>query len=351
MISEQFQKFIHPINNKNVDLSKLYDGSHKIIWWVGKCGHEFKKDVRSFCIKNKGCPFCSKRATALKGFNDLGTKNPEVAEEWHPSKNGDLTPEMVTTGSRKKVWWLCGKCKNEWPATIHTRTYKDPRPGKKGKSGCPFCSGRQATKERSFAVKSSQYLYLWHPTKNLPLTPYDFSFKSNKKVWWLCPCGEEWNAVISGVTRGCDCPKCWLIKSRKTCQTKYGANNPMQNLQFATKNVKSSNKSTILYHWKTNDELVCKGTYEIAVINYLNENLIDYTWQNIIIIPYDVPDIGGLVYLNDLYLLEQDKYIEVKGWLDRNPVTKAKWLWFHATHPNSELWDKAKLKSLGLKVR
>jgi len=33
---------------------------------------------------------------------NLAVKFPEVAAQWHPTKNGDLTPENVTPGSPKK---------------------------------------------------------------------------------------------------------------------------------------------------------------------------------------------------------------------------------------------------------
>ena len=34
--------------------------------------------------------------------------HPELAVQWHSTKNGTLTPEMVTCGMSKKVWWLEG---------------------------------------------------------------------------------------------------------------------------------------------------------------------------------------------------------------------------------------------------
>jgi hypothetical protein len=35
-------------------------------------------------------------------------------------KNGDLTPEDVTPGSHKKVWWVCEKG-HEWQARMSVR--------------------------------------------------------------------------------------------------------------------------------------------------------------------------------------------------------------------------------------
>ena len=64
--------------------------------------------------------------------NILAIKNPQLASEWHPTKNENLTPNDVGIGSKKKVWWL-GKCDHEWAATISSRN--------KG-NGCPYCSGK-----------------------------------------------------------------------------------------------------------------------------------------------------------------------------------------------------------------
>ena len=34
----------------------------------------------------------------------LAINRPELAKEWHPTKNGNLTPVDVSTGSNKNVW-------------------------------------------------------------------------------------------------------------------------------------------------------------------------------------------------------------------------------------------------------
>jgi hypothetical protein len=54
-----------------------------------------------------------------KTYN-LKAVNPGLAAQWHPVKNGDLTPEDVTPGSKKKVWWLCEKG-HEWQARMSVR--------------------------------------------------------------------------------------------------------------------------------------------------------------------------------------------------------------------------------------
>ncbi|MFR4757130.1 MAG: zinc-ribbon domain-containing protein [Evtepia gabavorous] len=32
---------------------------------------------------------------------------PALARQWHPTKNGGLTPAAVAPGSRRRVWWQC----------------------------------------------------------------------------------------------------------------------------------------------------------------------------------------------------------------------------------------------------
>ena len=50
---------------------------------------------------------CSITDTSRRRVGSLADRNPELAKEWHPIKNGDLTPAQVTPGSGKKVWWIC----------------------------------------------------------------------------------------------------------------------------------------------------------------------------------------------------------------------------------------------------
>ena len=45
---------------------------------------------------------------------------PDLAKQWHPTKNGPLLPEHFTPGSEKKVWWQ-NYLGHEWQATICSR--------------------------------------------------------------------------------------------------------------------------------------------------------------------------------------------------------------------------------------
>ena len=80
-----------------------------------------------------GCPYCTNHKV-LQGFNDLATVQPLIGGQWHESLNGGLTPEMVTAGSHKKVWWICPHG-HVWKAAIYARTGAQ-------QSGCPVCAGK-----------------------------------------------------------------------------------------------------------------------------------------------------------------------------------------------------------------
>ena len=107
----------------------FFEKSEKKVWWIGKCGHSWKTAI---CIRTQGgnCPFCSGRMV-LKGFNDLETLKPELSKEWDYQKNKGITPDNISIGSHKKVWWNCSKG-HSWNADIHSRV--------KG-NGCPICAG------------------------------------------------------------------------------------------------------------------------------------------------------------------------------------------------------------------
>ena len=98
----------HPVRNRGVTPDEVPAGSHRHVWWMCKQGHEWQAEVRCRTLYGNGCPFCANRAV-LPGFNDLATLYPELAAEWHPTKNGALTPEQVLAGSEKRVWWQCGR--------------------------------------------------------------------------------------------------------------------------------------------------------------------------------------------------------------------------------------------------
>ena len=203
-VNPELAKEWHPTKNGELTPDGIGFGSDKKVWWLLK--YYDKNTNKTFNFeweasvwnRNNGakCPFLSGQAIYV-GFNDLQTLNPTLAKEWNHEKNKVLTPTDVTTNSGKKVWWKCGKG-HEWQATIASRNTG---------RGCPYCSGRYVIKGKNDLEKINPILAMeWHPTKNLGLLPRDVSAGSEKKVWWKCEKGHEWQATIASRNNGNGCP-------------------------------------------------------------------------------------------------------------------------------------------------
>ena len=195
-LNPELAKEWHPTKNGSLTPKDVTAGSScKNIWWLCKNGHEWQAKV-SERNKGSGCPFCTNRKVC--NDNCLQTLYPRLEKEWHYTKNGNLTPKNVLSGSHKKVWWKCKK-EHEWQATIHHRI---------NGTGCPYCSGKKVTKENSLAVSHPKLLNEWHPTKNNNVTPYTVSKGSNRKVWWICNKGHEFQSTIWNRANNTQCPYC-----------------------------------------------------------------------------------------------------------------------------------------------
>jgi hypothetical protein len=180
-------------NKKNKELHPSLFTKHscKTVWWICSKGHEWEAriDIR---VRGTGCLYCSNRKVGYG--NDLQTMYPKIAEQWHPTKNRELTPFKVIPGSPKKVWWVCN-FGHEWETNINSRI--------KG-NGCLYCSNRKLGYGNDLQTRFPKIAVQWHPTKNGELTPDKIGAGSNKKIWWLCINGHESKvAVISRIKTKC----------------------------------------------------------------------------------------------------------------------------------------------------
>ena len=132
--------------------------------------------------------------------------NPEIAKEWNFDRNGNLKPQNITANSNKKIWWKCNQG-HEWQARIDHRS---------SGSGCPYCAGKKVLKGFNDLQTSNPVLAKeWNYKKNNGLTPADVTPNSNKKLWWKCSSGHEWQARIADRNKGRDCPICRKTKNRR----------------------------------------------------------------------------------------------------------------------------------------
>lgn len=189
----------HPTLNSPLSPEQVLPGSHRMVWWQCDKGHVWRAQVKSR-VFGCGCPVCANREVRLL-VNDLATQYPQLAAQWHPTKNGIITPDTVTPGSTRKVWWICEKG-HEWQAAISSRT--------SGGTGCPVCAGKKVVpEENDLASEFPAIAAQWHPTKNGMLTPQQVTPYANRKVWWQCEKGHSYQAVVGARTmHGSGCPYC-----------------------------------------------------------------------------------------------------------------------------------------------
>lgn len=116
--------------------------NESVFWICSMCGHRYPAKISNRAI-GRGCPCCAGNVV-VPGINDLATTHPQLAAEWHPTKNGDLKPTDVTYGRADVIWWLCPEG-HAYQASLNHRS---------SGTNCPKCnSGRQT----SFAEQAFFY--------------------------------------------------------------------------------------------------------------------------------------------------------------------------------------------------
>ncbi len=189
----------HPTKNEGITPTQVTAQSNKKVWWRCEIGHEYIAAISSRTQRKTECPYCTNRRV-LPGFNDLATRYPNLAAEWHLTKN-TRSPSEMSCASIDKVWWVCGKG-HEYAATVSARVWQQ--------TGCPICTNRVVLpEENSLAATQPQIASQWHPTKNGTLTPESVSAGSERTVWWKCAKGHEWQAKVSSRSgKNTGCPFC-----------------------------------------------------------------------------------------------------------------------------------------------
>ncbi len=163
-------------------------------------------------------------------------------------------------------------------------------------------------------IDKSTYRGLYHKTQ---FTHIQYG------TWWATPA----NVITNGSSHPAGSKK----RTIATFIKNYGATNPLKNEKIFKKMNRSRWDTISVLHWKTKEELICRASYEYAVVRALNERKIEFDWQ------IKIELSNGMTYFVDLYLKSENKYVEIKGYFftDKN---RLKWNTFHKDTPNSELW-------------
>ena len=139
----------------------------------------------------------------VKIENSLAIKCPEIAKQWHKSKNGKITPIQINYGTHKVFWWQCEKNPyHEWTGSVNRRTNAS------GGTLCPYCSGHRVNIDNCLKTLFPELAEEWDYDQN-KITPFDITNGSDKKVWWKCNNGHKYCATVKSRTiNKTGCPYC-----------------------------------------------------------------------------------------------------------------------------------------------
>lgn len=189
---------------------------HKKVWWLYPyddpvLGHfDFEWEAApNTRMTEPGCPFLEGNGV-WPGYNDLLSRYPLVASQFHPTRNGTVSPTEISFASNKTYWWylpyddpVLGHFDFEWEAKVNNRTLLG--------ENCPFLGNDKVWKGYNDLLSCVPLVAReWHKTKNRRLKPDEVYKESTKKVWWKCSvCGYEWFGSVRGRTvNGIGCQKC-----------------------------------------------------------------------------------------------------------------------------------------------
>jgi len=191
--------------SKNKGIDPFEFGTNTFIWWKCKKAKDHVWQERfEKRTGDKKCPFCTGYRASTT--NDLNTM-PEIAAQFHATKNGAAKKEDFAVNSTKILWWKCPAASDHvWKQRINIRTQWG--------YGCPFCKNKAVVKSNCLKTVFPKVARDWHPKKNKKLTPLDVLPGSAKVAWWLCQkCGHEWQrAIYLRTNRSSPCPACLETK-------------------------------------------------------------------------------------------------------------------------------------------
>ena len=284
------------------------------------CGSMFSKNRRQ-----QGKTFCNIECRKIdKGPSKKRISIDEVKLRLFEIHGDTVTIDETTYISSDKKARFIDKDYGEWWANVKS-----------------ICRGRRHTKYKSVAAKNAHLSTVDELKEKLLKVHGEIVTLVDGQIY----IGSHHYMMFKDIEYGL-----WKAWPSSVC---LGHGHPDRGQHNKAKNAK---KSIVVNHWKTGENLVCVGSYELAFVIWLNENQIDFDWQ----IPFktDVLTSKGKksTYYVDAYIKTGElanTYIEIKGTFNRKngQIGKLKWEWFHENYPNSQIWFRSDLLSRGILVK
>ena len=193
---ELSQEFSPNEDRKPTEFTK--QSAYWALWRCNVCGNDYHWSIKDRTLGDDSCPFCNNRYTKL-GINSLLDTNPELAKEYAPDNEYDVT--RVNKESRTWAYWICPKCHGRYSAYVNEREVGD--------DSCPYCKNERALEGLNSLLDTHSLLAEeWSPNNDRDVSEF---LKSNTyTALWNCPtCHGEYSARICDREVGDDnCPYC-----------------------------------------------------------------------------------------------------------------------------------------------
>jgi hypothetical protein len=181
--------------NLNHDITTIAAGSNLFAWWICPVGHAYRKTVGNR-TRGGNCHQCPRIASRAR---TLAVARPDLAEQFHPTKNLPLTIDTITIGSRRLCHWTC--------PDGHDYTQFPER--RNAGYGCPFCSGQKFERgTNDFATMFPALATEWDSRLNGVIEPTDHVERSRKIIWTCKVAGHVYSQTVLHRIKSNGCPLC-----------------------------------------------------------------------------------------------------------------------------------------------
>jgi hypothetical protein len=196
-------KDAHPIQASHWDYNKNTCAPDEVgqwdpqkFWFICKNQHSFNQKLSAISGLDRWCRFCGNQEVIYE--NSIAYTHPEIARQWHPTKNKKTASE-VSIGSNTKYWWLCPEGPDhEWEIQPHVRK----------RAGCSICGGHTVIFSSSLAGMCPELLSEIDFEKT-DVDPAKIYYQTTRRLPWRCKHGHEWEAPVRRRTKyDSGCRKC-----------------------------------------------------------------------------------------------------------------------------------------------
>lgn len=247
--------------------------------------------------------------------------------------------DLLKPNSGKKVFWNCNGCDEEFIKGFRSATKHQL---------CLKCSNK--INANTNIDNRNQKMKVWHTLnphpllgKPRPLHVIETLRKVDKSYTKTPEHREKMSQLMKGSNNG--------FFGKK--HTEESLQKMRKSHSIIAKRGKDSNFYGKIYHGK-GQWFICKNkrifwmrsSWEVKFAIYLDENNIRWDYENK---AFDlIIDEKEVSYTPDFYLIDDDKFIEVKGYWRED--AKVKFKTFKETYPdiNIKIYDKSKLKEIGI---